>query len=79
MPLPMTRLSTYRMTSRCRHGLALAEVLVLAILLAGVLLLCIPYLLRQREAARRARCEFNLQRLAEAALAYEGLQGSFPG
>lgn len=67
------------MTSRDRHGLTLAELLILLIVFGVILALLVSWLLARREGTRRTLCEERQKRLADALLAYEARNGSFPG
>jgi len=60
-------------------GLTLVEVVVLVVICGVLLLLLIPWLLRQREGPRAARCTNNQFDLAKGLLQYESLQQHFPG
>ncbi len=62
-----------------RSGLTLVEVVVLLVICGVLVLLLIPWLLRQRESARTTRCTKNQDSVAKGLLAYESLQGHFPG
>lgn len=62
-----------------RPGLTLVEVVVLVVLCGVLLLLLIPWLLRQREGSRTAKCTKNQNSIAKGLLKYESLQQHFPG
>ena len=53
--------------------------MVLIIICSALLLMLIPWLLRQREGPRAARCAKNLVNLARGLLQCESLQQHFPG
>ncbi len=62
----------------CRKGWTLLEVLVVAAVLALLLAILVPSLVRARELSRGAQCLSNLRQMAIAAHGYAAAQRRFP-
>jgi prepilin-type processing-associated H-X9-DG protein len=62
-----------------RLGVTRADVTAVIIIIAALVALLLPLLARQREQARRAQCEWNMTRLAEAVAEFESTFAHYPG
>ena len=61
-----------------RRAFALAEFIVVVAIVAVLVTLLVPAVQHAREAARRARCQQNMHRIALALLTYHDARSTFP-
>lgn len=64
---------------RGRRGVALREVVVVALMAGLLLLMVVLWLARSKDRSRRDLCAFRQQQTAAALIRWEGLHGHFPG
>ncbi|WP_437194206.1 DUF1559 family PulG-like putative transporter [Planctomicrobium sp. SH527] len=61
-----------------RAGISLLEIIILIVLVAGIILLAVPWIYSARSVARKKTCEQNLVDLWGAIDGYYGVRQSFP-
>lgn len=66
------------MSSRCRQGITVIELLVVVAIITILLSLLIPAVQQARESARRIACQNNLHQLGIATQSFEAAHRSFP-